>query len=363
METKTEQGYLILADISGYTSYLAGVELTHARDVLTELLELIVEHFKPTLTIAKLEGDAVFGYTSKANVERDETLLEILDSTYLAFRDRIESILRRTTCECNACRSIPNLDLKFVLHYGEYLLQNVSGIPELVGSDINLVHRLLKNTVSAETGWHAYVLMTEAGCAQLNVHLDNLHEQVEGYEHLGDVRTFSYNLHARHKELVEGRRQSVSPEDADMTMAINVPLPPVAIWDWMNDIQKRLQWEAFDDIRPQIRIGGRTGPGSLNHCAHGKNVTPETVVDWRPFETYTLEYPMGFQTRTLVPQAEGTEVIVCFKLKSSLPAWLNRLISRIMFTLTKAPEQFRTLVKLASKEGANEIDRDPPKPV
>jgi len=47
MTDETQHGYLVLADISGYTSYLIGTELTHARDILTELLELIVERFKP----------------------------------------------------------------------------------------------------------------------------------------------------------------------------------------------------------------------------------------------------------------------------------------------------------------------------
>jgi len=52
MKNETQHGYLVLADISGYTPYLVGTELTHARDILTELLELIVEHFKPSLEIA-----------------------------------------------------------------------------------------------------------------------------------------------------------------------------------------------------------------------------------------------------------------------------------------------------------------------
>jgi hypothetical protein len=56
METKTQHGYLILADLSGFTSYLAGVELEHAHEILTELLELIVERLKSALTISKLEG-------------------------------------------------------------------------------------------------------------------------------------------------------------------------------------------------------------------------------------------------------------------------------------------------------------------
>ena len=34
MDNETQHSYLILADISGYTSYLAGVELTHAREMI-----------------------------------------------------------------------------------------------------------------------------------------------------------------------------------------------------------------------------------------------------------------------------------------------------------------------------------------
>src|SRR5688572_32351948 len=106
MNQETEHGYLVLADISGYTSYLAGVELTHARDILTELLNLIVEHFKPLLSIVKLEGDAVFAYVPKTKIQRDETLLDLFESTYLAFWDRVEGIRRRTICQCNACKAI-----------------------------------------------------------------------------------------------------------------------------------------------------------------------------------------------------------------------------------------------------------------
>jgi hypothetical protein len=51
MNNETQHGYLVLAAISGYTSYLVGVKLTHARDILAELLNLIVEHFKPFLSL------------------------------------------------------------------------------------------------------------------------------------------------------------------------------------------------------------------------------------------------------------------------------------------------------------------------
>jgi hypothetical protein len=350
MNQETQHGYLVLADISGYTSYLAGVELTHARDILTELLNLIVEHFKPFLSIVKLEGDAIFAYVPKTKILRDETLLELLESTYLAFRDRVEGIRRRTTCQCNACKAIPTLDLKFVLHFGEYLPQNVSGITELVGSDVNLVHRLLKNHVSDVTGWKAYALFTAASLAQMNVKMENLHEQVERYEHLGEVLTYSLNLHSRYEELIESRRVAISPEEADQVITRTISASPIVVWDWMNDVQKRLKWENYDDIRPLFRPGGRTGVGASNHCAHGKNLVLETILDWKPFEYYTVEYPMAIQSHNLEPLPNGTRLNVYFKLKMPLPRWLTRSVARFMFTQFKVAEQFETMARMIAEE-------------
>lgn len=115
MDNETQRGYLILADISGYTSYLAGTELSRARDILTELLGLIVERFKPLINIVKLEGDAVFAHVPKSKLLREEMLLEMMESTYLAFRDRVEGIRRRTTCQCNASTNSQSLVSNYYL--------------------------------------------------------------------------------------------------------------------------------------------------------------------------------------------------------------------------------------------------------
>ena len=54
---ETQHGHLLLADISGYTSYAASTELTHSQEILTELLETIIEKFKPLMTFSKPESD------------------------------------------------------------------------------------------------------------------------------------------------------------------------------------------------------------------------------------------------------------------------------------------------------------------
>jgi hypothetical protein len=78
----------VLADISGFTAYLAQVELDHAHQILSDMLEDIVRQFKSLLTIAKLEGNCVFAYTPEKQLARGETLLELAEATYIAFATR-----------------------------------------------------------------------------------------------------------------------------------------------------------------------------------------------------------------------------------------------------------------------------------
>ncbi len=50
----------LIADISGYTGYLADVELDHAQDILADLMGAVVSALRPGFRLAKLEGDAAF---------------------------------------------------------------------------------------------------------------------------------------------------------------------------------------------------------------------------------------------------------------------------------------------------------------
>jgi hypothetical protein len=41
--TQVERGYLLIADIGGYTGYLKAVELEHAHDVLADLIGVVAD--------------------------------------------------------------------------------------------------------------------------------------------------------------------------------------------------------------------------------------------------------------------------------------------------------------------------------
>lgn len=146
-DQRTRRGYLLLADISGYTAFLVGTELEHANAIVHELTALIRERLSPPMRFVKLEGDAVFCYADETSFEEGERLIELIETCYFDFTNRLLDMQRGTTCRCAACASIGSLDLKFVAHYGTYALSVDSDREDLAGPDVILVHRLLKNTV------------------------------------------------------------------------------------------------------------------------------------------------------------------------------------------------------------------------
>ena len=107
----------LIADISGYTGYLADVELDHAQDILADLIGAVVTALRPNFRLAKLEGDAAFTYMTAETVD-GSMLLDTIERCYFGFRRRRRDVRQATSCECNACAQIPDLDLKFVVHHG-----------------------------------------------------------------------------------------------------------------------------------------------------------------------------------------------------------------------------------------------------
>jgi hypothetical protein len=201
MERKTQKGYLLLADISGYTSFVARTEIDHAEIAISMLLEAVIEKLSPLFTIAKLEGDAVFAYLPEDKLPNCNVMLELIDNTYFKFRDSAYALHSQATCPCRACEAIPTLDLKFMIHYGEYILQQVAGIRDLLGNDVTLIHRLAKNSVSDSTGWHGYALFTGQSLECMQASKAPFLQQAETYEHLGEVKTYVMDLRVRYDEI------------------------------------------------------------------------------------------------------------------------------------------------------------------
>jgi hypothetical protein len=192
---KTQDGILVLADISGFTAFVTAIELEHAPQIIGALLEAVMRRLSPPLEIQEVEGDAVFALGSDGTLLPPVRLLDVFDSAFVAFKEVQRELAADESCSCGACRSVDSLDLKIVAHHGRFLRHAVGGRAQVAGADVILTHRLLKNGVTASG---AYVLLTDAMLEWLG--LDpvalGLAARVESYEHLGDVKCFVRDLPA-----------------------------------------------------------------------------------------------------------------------------------------------------------------------
>jgi len=193
-------GSLLLADISGYTRFLQDVADAH-REIIIEapepppayalistLLDTMVTAIAPQFRLAKFEGDALFAVgDDPATMPAGTAVLDCLRSCHEAFHDRLDAAGTTWTCRCEACARIGGLDVKFILHHGPFVIQRIAGQEELLGPEVNLVHRLLKNDVRSVIGDRPYALLTTAATAALAVPSDGLIPIRQTYEDVPPV--------------------------------------------------------------------------------------------------------------------------------------------------------------------------------
>lgn len=292
MLNQSEPACLVIADIAGYTGYLAGTELDHAQDILADLMGVVVGALRPTFRLAKLEGDAAFVYAFTEAID-GSALQDTIERCYFAFRRRLRDIKQASACECNACILIPNLDLKFVAHHGLVARQRIAGRDELAGSAVVVAHRLLKNSINEALGFAAYALYS-ADCVAAMQLADpkaaGLVEHHEAYEHLGEVIVWVRDLGAAWRAETERSRVRVGPSQAMWSVEAEYAGPPEVVWEWVTSPVRRPRWQAGVVSVVESSPSGRRGTGTTNHCIHGRDAIIEEVVDWRPFDYLTIRF-------------------------------------------------------------------------
>lgn len=289
--TPADRGSLVITDMSGYTTYLLGTELEHAQDVLSDLMGIVVSNLQPPLQVTKLEGDAVFAYALDGACGAS-TLLDTIERSYFAFRSRQRDIAHATSCTCDACRQIPTLDLKFLVHHGSFVRRDVAGNEELTGRDVIVIHRLTKNSAADVLHTKGYALLTDACMDALDLDGEALGMQphVERYDDVGEVACCIEDLGERWRVENERQRVYIARGDTTFERTKTLPLDPVLAWDWLTSPALRSIWDA--DRLDVLTPGGRQRVGVTNHCIHGPDVIVEHVVDWRPFDYYTMSYDL-----------------------------------------------------------------------
>jgi hypothetical protein len=325
MAATPETGFLVLADLTGYTAYLSGSEIEHAPAIAGDLLETIVGRLEPPFRLAKFEGDAAFLFVEDGRAD-GSLLLDAVEASYLAFRRRLRSIDQATTCDCNSCRLAPKLDLKVFIHHGAFVWSRIAGREELAGPDVIVVHRLLKGAGAAEARANGFALFTAAAVDALGLDPDvlGLRSGGESIEHLGHVDTFTLDLEARWQAESGERRLHIADGDAAFGVEASLPADPAVVWAHLTSPALRTRWEGPIRIDEES-AGGRRGVGTTAQCVTGRLATLEEIVDWQPYDrvAWRLAVPgVGpvAATADLDPTDSGTRLRLRWAYQGGAPA-------------------------------------------
>lgn len=153
---------LVIADVSGYSHFVnyETTSLLHAEGIISSLLKTMTEGMEFPLMLAKAQGDMAYlfaevpsGAEVAAAASIKKQVLRMLTSFALGTKQLTDL---HDGCICDACTNIHSLNLKVALHYGPVSIKPVNTGFELSGREVNLLSRLLTNSVAAND----YVLMT-----------------------------------------------------------------------------------------------------------------------------------------------------------------------------------------------------------
>jgi hypothetical protein len=362
MAATPETGFLVIADLTGYTAYLSRSELEHAPAIAGDLLETIVGRLEPPFRLTKFEGDAAFLFVEDGRADAS-LLLDAIEASYVAFRRRLRSIDQATSCECNSCRLAPRLDLKLFVHHGSYVRSRIAGRDELAGRDVILVHRLLKGATATDARQNGFALFTADAVAALG--LDPaalaLRAAEDTIEHLGRVGTFTLDLETRWQLETARRRLDVVEKDVVLDVVTTIGAELSAVWAHLTSPALRPLWEGplfIDETSP----GGRRGIGTIAQCVTGRLATLEEIVDWQPYDH--IGYRLAVSdvgpvdaTYDLAETDGGTNVRLRWAAGGPQPpdgATIGRLLREKRTALDRLAAVFRAASKLAV---AAEVDR------
>ena len=189
----TKHGFLVLADITGFTAFVTTTEIEHGPPMIAELLEEVIRRLAPPLDVHAIEGDAVFALGPDGSVRPPAQLLDVMHAAFMAFRERQRLLEGDDSCDCNACRSVGRLRLKMIGHYGAFLEHTIGGRVQIGGADAILAHRMLKNRVRRREN---YALITRPALQYMEVDPLRLGmlPHTERYEHFGEVECYVEEL-------------------------------------------------------------------------------------------------------------------------------------------------------------------------
>jgi uncharacterized protein YndB with AHSA1/START domain len=298
-----QEGALVLADISGYSKFIAQTEVDHSWSILHELLDTVVRSVHGRMDVSQVEGDAILFITGISTPE----VISAIEDTFVAFHRRLRDMRAVTTCPCNACANIGILKLKFVVHHGRFSRQRLGNVEQLHGTDVIVAHRLLKNTVPSKE----YLLVTDAVLQRLPKETRTRFTPHSEEFDLGSI-SGGYEEIAYLWEMAQAtERKRVLPEEAQINSEVVVDAPRESVYKKILNPKVMERYLFADDV---VEVPGARGEdlGAEFHCHHGGSLVNMRVVSLEQDRELTLlsDQPTPMHVTTRLSDAENGRTLV-----------------------------------------------------
>ena len=180
---------LLIPDISGFTRFIQESGSQQAPYLVADLLEILIEANTLDMEVSEIQGDAILFYRLGPPPPVQELVAQCR-SIFLDFQNYLRLVERDNASELGVALRAHDLTLKIIVHYGRVHVTQIRHFTKLMGRDVIVVHRLLKNNV---TGSEYLLLSNDYLRTQSLTDLDRSFSWTRllggktTYEHLGDI--------------------------------------------------------------------------------------------------------------------------------------------------------------------------------
>lgn len=236
--------FIYIPDISGFTKFVTETEVSHSEHIISELIGVILNSNTLKFKVSEVEGDAVLFYKIGSPPSLEE-IYQQSKEMFLNFHSHLKQIEFNSICQCGACKTASNLTLKFIGHLGSFKEVAIQSFTKLIGSDVILAHRLLKNNVPS----NEYLLVTDnylQSQKEEKISIDDkltFETNVEHFENFGEVSTKFINFSSLLKSIPKTSDvNNFNNHNGKPDYSIFIEAPILFVHEKLIDINAKLEW-------------------------------------------------------------------------------------------------------------------------
>lgn len=253
---------LFIPDISGFTRFIQESGSTLAPQLIADLLEILVEANTLNMEVSEIQGDAILFY----RLGPPPTIQEVVTQCrriFLDFQNYVRLVERDLESELSTALRAHDLTIKIIVHFGAVSVAQIRQFTKLMGRDVIVVHRLLKNNVTG----NEYILLSD-GYLETQAAADvarsfSWTRLLRGtclYDHLGEICYRYAYLSPLRLLLGENGENSPSHDGNALKVMSTVRVPAAYALRVLSNFRLRAHWmPGVSEVTYDLTKAGRLG--------------------------------------------------------------------------------------------------------